>query len=73
LNCRSTSVAAEIVEPHSDDAVNRQNYKTERHLLGTGLMTDAADAAAAAEKTSVDAAERTDWKTGPASVIDDTP
>jgi len=60
------------VAPHCDDAVNSQNYKTVRRLLSTVLLADEVDVPAdddekEAEETSADAAERTGWKTGPAS------
>ena len=65
-NCRSRRAVAETVAPHSDDVVNRLNYTTERHRRRrTGAAEeDAPDA----EDISVDAAERTGSKTGPAAV-----
>lgn len=59
--------------PHIDDSVNRQNYKTEYRPLCSALLAaetdddDDDDAEIAADVT-----ERTGWKTGPASVINDT-
>jgi len=55
------------VAPNSDDSVNRQNYKTEYRLLRTALLTDVADDDEDAEQISAAVAERTGWKTGPAS------
>jgi len=60
------------VAPRSDDAVNRQNYKTEHHPLRSALLTDDTDEADDvddAEETSAGVAEHTGfgWKTGPAS------
>ena len=61
--------------PHIDDSVNRLNYRTEHRPLCNALLaaeTDDDDAAADAEETSADVTERTGWKTGPASVTNDT-